>query len=52
MLWEIFSWGRLPYTGNSNQEVMKMVDKGYRMEAPDIMPKDVADLMQQCWQIK
>uniref|UniRef100_A0A665TFL5 Tyrosine-protein kinase n=1 Tax=Echeneis naucrates TaxID=173247 RepID=A0A665TFL5_ECHNA len=50
LLWEIFSYGRLPYPKMSLKEVKEKVDGGYRMEAPDDCPPGVYALMTSCWE--
>jgi len=49
VLWEIFSRGMEPYGIMSNDQVMKEVKQGYRMSPPPDCPKEIAQLMQQCW---
>jgi serine/threonine protein kinase len=50
-LWELFSLCTMPYAGMSNQEVMAYVQKGSRLEKPDICPQDIYDIMQSCWMV-
>uniref|UniRef100_A0A8C2BX72 Tyrosine-protein kinase n=1 Tax=Cyprinus carpio TaxID=7962 RepID=A0A8C2BX72_CYPCA len=49
LLWEIYSFGRVPYPRIPLKEVVPRVEKGYKMEAPDGCPVAVYDLMKQCW---
>ena len=51
LLWEIYSFGRVPYPRIPLGDVVKHVEKGYQMEAPEGCPaqvytimKDVSDL--------
>ena len=47
LLWEIFTFGQQPYTGLSNEEVIKCVERG---ECPEIPPEcPVSQLMKNCW---
>jgi serine/threonine protein kinase len=48
-LWEMFSYGKLPYPGMSNIEVANNVLRGYRMEAPLDCPTEVYEIMVSCW---
>jgi serine/threonine protein kinase len=48
-LLEIFSDGREPFTGMSNQEVIREVAAGYRPPAPKTCPAEVYTLMGECW---
>ncbi|XP_042861827.1 tyrosine-protein kinase CSK-like [Penaeus japonicus] len=49
LLWEIYSFGRVPYPRIPLADVMKHVEKGYRMEAPDLCPPEVYQLMKDSW---
>ena len=52
LVWEIFHLGcALPYGDkNTYQEVKEFVQKGYRLSKPDYCPKNIHDLMLDCWQ--
>ncbi|CAM5176831.1 unnamed protein product [Eretmochelys imbricata] len=52
LLWEVFSYGRAPYSKMTLKEVTEMVEKGYRMEAPEECPPSVYTLMKTCWEIE
>uniref|UniRef100_A0A8R1I9Q9 non-specific protein-tyrosine kinase n=1 Tax=Caenorhabditis japonica TaxID=281687 RepID=A0A8R1I9Q9_CAEJA len=49
LLTEIVTFGRLPYPGMTNAEVLQQVDAGYRMPCPANCPPALYDIMQQCW---
>ncbi|KAK6727032.1 hypothetical protein RB195_004999 [Necator americanus] len=50
LLWEIFSDAALPYADMTLIEVITKVQAGYRLSAPDIMPKFVRKIMMdQCF---
>ncbi|ULU14479.1 hypothetical protein L3Y34_016752 [Caenorhabditis briggsae] len=49
LLTEIVTFGRLPYPGMTNAEVLQQVDAGYRMPCPAGCPPVLYDIMQQCW---
>jgi tyrosine-protein kinase Srms len=50
MLWELFSFGNVPYSGLSNMETVDQVcEKGYRLPLPKSCPIDLHELMKQCW---
>uniref|UniRef100_A0A3B3RMV1 Tyrosine-protein kinase n=1 Tax=Paramormyrops kingsleyae TaxID=1676925 RepID=A0A3B3RMV1_9TELE len=49
LLWEIYSFGRVPYPRIPLKEVVPRVEKGYKMDAPDGCPLVVYDIMKQCW---
>ncbi|KXJ27222.1 Tyrosine-protein kinase CSK [Exaiptasia diaphana] len=50
-LWELFSFGRVPYPRVPLSDVMAKVEKGYRMEIPEGCPPDVYNVMRECWHI-
>ncbi|XP_032630546.1 megakaryocyte-associated tyrosine-protein kinase isoform X3 [Chelonoidis abingdonii] len=50
LLWELFSYGRAPYSKMTLKEVTEMVEKGYRMEAPEECPPSLYTLMKSCWE--
>lgn len=49
LLWEIFSYGDVPYRFWSNPQTREMVESGYRLPAPDIMPQHIRVHMNNCW---
>ncbi|XP_075759436.1 megakaryocyte-associated tyrosine-protein kinase isoform X2 [Pelodiscus sinensis] len=52
LLWEVFSYGRAPYSKMTLKEVTEMVEKGYRMEAPEECPSSLYTLMKSCWELE
>ncbi|PRP82093.1 hypothetical protein PROFUN_03783 [Planoprotostelium fungivorum] len=52
-MWEIMTFGSIPYEDYSNKEVIKLVvDDNYRLPQPPRCPEDLYGLMLQCWQIE
>lgn len=49
LLWEIYSFGRVPYPRIPLADVVKHVEKGYRMEAPESCPAEVYEIMREAW---
>lgn len=49
LLTEIVTFGRVPYPGMHNAEVLRQVEAGYRMPAPANCPHELYDLMLECW---
>ncbi|XP_029176509.1 ALK tyrosine kinase receptor-like isoform X2 [Nylanderia fulva] len=49
LLWEIMSFGYMPYTGCANREVMSMVTTGGRLEKPAGCPDPIYGIMTRCW---
>ncbi|KAM4632895.1 tyrosine-protein kinase Blk [Polymixia lowei] len=49
LLTEIVTYGRIPYPGMTNPEVVRTLDRLYRMPCPDGCPEELYDLMMMCW---
>lgn len=49
-MWEVMSFGERPYWTWSNQEVIKHIEKGYRLPAPMDCPEAIHQLMLDTWQ--
>ncbi|KAK6025979.1 protein tyrosine kinase [Ostertagia ostertagi] len=49
VLWEISSFGMLPYFGVDNFDVMGLVTSGGRLDPPNTVPIELHDLMRSCW---
>eukprot|EP01147_Barroeca_monosierra_P005661 gene5661-8962_t len=47
--WEIETYGRLPYTTLSNEQVCAYVVRGERLEQPPETPNIIYEMMLQCW---
>ncbi|KHJ78213.1 hypothetical protein OESDEN_22167, partial [Oesophagostomum dentatum] len=52
VLWEISSFGMLPYFGVDNFDVMGLVTSGGRLDAPNTVPIELQDVMRSCWNTK
>ncbi len=50
MMWEVMSYGERPYWTWSNQDVIKAIEKGYRLPAPMDCPEAIHQLMLDSWQ--
>ena len=50
VLYEIITYGRLPYPGMTSTEVFEQVQHGYRMPQPKECPKSLYDIMLDCWE--
>ncbi|XP_014781693.1 tyrosine-protein kinase CSK isoform X3 [Octopus bimaculoides] len=51
LLWEIYSFGRVPYPRIPLAEVVRHVERGYRMETPDGCPPEIYQIMRHTWDI-
>jgi len=49
MLTELITYGRIPYPGMTNAEVLHQVEHGYRMQSPQGCPPLLYDIMLECW---
>ncbi|XP_044264447.1 tyrosine-protein kinase Src42A isoform X1 [Tribolium madens] len=49
LLTELVTYGRIPYPGMTNAEVLHQVEHGYRMPSPPGCPAPLYDIMLECW---
>uniref|UniRef100_A0AC35TTZ4 Protein kinase domain-containing protein n=1 Tax=Rhabditophanes sp. KR3021 TaxID=114890 RepID=A0AC35TTZ4_9BILA len=49
LLTELVTYGRIPYPGMTNAEVLQKVEAGYRMPCPNGCPPQLYEIMLQCW---
>jgi len=49
LLVEIVTYGRIPYPGMTNAEVLQSVEGGYRMPSPPGTPELLYQIMLDCW---
>uniref|UniRef100_A0A8C5K1K3 Tyrosine-protein kinase n=1 Tax=Jaculus jaculus TaxID=51337 RepID=A0A8C5K1K3_JACJA len=49
LLMEIVTYGRIPYPGMSNPEVIRALEHGYRMPRPEHCPEELYSIMTRCW---
>ncbi|XP_077863826.1 uncharacterized protein LOC144348210 [Saccoglossus kowalevskii] len=49
LLWEIFTFGTVPYTNMTVPEVIESVKSGYRMSRPDKCVPELYSVMEKCW---
>ncbi|XP_061782006.1 protein-tyrosine kinase 6b [Nerophis lumbriciformis] len=49
LLYELVTYGGVPYPGMTGKEAEEEVTKGYRMTSPPDCPKFISQMMQQCW---
>ncbi|XP_029633373.1 tyrosine-protein kinase CSK isoform X2 [Octopus sinensis] len=52
LLWEIYSFGRVPYPRIPLAEVVRHVERGYRMETPDGCPPEIYRIMRHTWDME
>ncbi|CAG0915831.1 unnamed protein product [Notodromas monacha] len=49
VLWEIYSLGKVPYFGHSNEKVISLIIDGVQLEPPAGSPEYIAGIMKSCW---
>uniref|UniRef100_A0A8D0HSE2 non-specific protein-tyrosine kinase n=1 Tax=Sphenodon punctatus TaxID=8508 RepID=A0A8D0HSE2_SPHPU len=49
LLTEIITYGRIPYPGMTNPEVIRNLELGYRMPCPDTCPGELYGIIVRCW---
>ncbi|XP_078448712.1 tyrosine-protein kinase CSK isoform X3 [Lampetra planeri] len=52
LLWEIYSFGRVPYPRVPLKDVVEYVEDGYRMDPPELCPSTVSSAMSACWHVE
>lgn len=49
LLYEIVTYGKMPYEGMTNKEVVNMLNKGYRLPCPENCSNTIYKIMLDCW---
>ncbi|NXA98693.1 FRK kinase, partial [Melanocharis versteri] len=49
LLFEIITYGEMPYLGIPGYQVIQMLDSGYRLPQPKTCPAPLYKMMEQCW---
>ena len=49
LLYELITYGRFPYPGMSNAQVLDALKNGYRMPCPMGCPLQLYEVMRECW---
>ncbi|KAM5158392.1 tyrosine-protein kinase Lyn isoform 1-T1 [Mantella aurantiaca] len=52
LLSEIITYGKIPYPGMSNADVMSALQRGYRMPRMETCPEELYEIMKTCWKEK
>uniref|UniRef100_A0A8C3CHZ2 Tyrosine-protein kinase n=1 Tax=Cairina moschata TaxID=8855 RepID=A0A8C3CHZ2_CAIMO len=52
LLTEIITYGRIPYPGMSSVEVIRALERGYRMPRTENCPEELYDIMLRCWKTR
>ena len=51
LAWEVLNYGERPYWNWTNQDVLKTIEKCYRLPVPNNCPEFIYNLMIKCWNI-
>ncbi|NWW41198.1 FRK kinase, partial [Panurus biarmicus] len=49
LLFEIITYGQMPYHGMPGYQVIQLLDDGYRLPQPKTCPAPLYEMMQWCW---
>ncbi|NXJ12249.1 SRMS kinase, partial [Odontophorus gujanensis] len=49
LLYEVFTYGQIPYEGMTNQETIRQITRGYRLPRPSLCPPEIYSIMLECW---
>ena len=49
VLYELITYGRFPYPGMNNTQVVEALQTGYRMPCPMGCPEQLYEIMRECW---
>ncbi|NXH11057.1 SRMS kinase, partial [Bucco capensis] len=49
LLYEVFTYGQIPYEGMTNQETVRQITRGYRLPRPSSCPPEIYSIMLECW---
>ena len=49
LLYELITYGRFPYPGMKNAQVLEALQNGYRMPCPMDCPEQLYEIMRECW---
>ncbi|NWY98127.1 FRK kinase, partial [Loxia curvirostra] len=49
LLFEIITYGQMPYHGMLGHQVIQLLDSGYRLPQPETCPEPLYRMMEQCW---
>ena len=49
LLYELITYGRFPYPGMNNAQVLEALKTGYRLPCPIGCPEQLYEIMRECW---
>ncbi|NXX68203.1 FRK kinase, partial [Spizella passerina] len=49
LLFEIITYGQMPYHGMPGHQVIQLLDNGYRLPQPETCPAPLYRMMEKCW---
>lgn len=51
-IWEMYSFGEIPYGDRKGAEAIQSIDNGERLPKPPSCPDHVYDIMMKCWEFE
>lgn len=51
LLYELVTYGSVPYASVPNENVLELLNTGFRMERPESCDEFLYDLMKACWNV-
>ena len=51
LLWEVWTFGMVPYPGMTDDEVVGRINQWYRLYKPNECPNEVYNIMLTCWKV-
>ena len=52
VLWEMYSFGQMPYEGKTGVQTLEYIEQGNRLAMPERATNDVYGIMLECWKYK
>jgi hypothetical protein len=52
LLYELFSFGGVPYSGLGSGEILPFLESGQRLQKPAYFTNEIYDLMSNCWKLE
>lgn len=51
-MYEMYTFGKVPYTTMNHDEVLVFLQEGKRLERPEDMPENLYEIVTTCWMEK
>src|SRR3569833_3173458 len=50
LIYEVFTFGKIPYTTMNHDEVLTFLQEGKRLDRPENMTEEIYELCRRCWE--